>query len=838
MKHGHKAFAILFALVLWAGFAHADGSFVFRYKAAMVGQTAEGNGNGDGVCDPGEEGSPDCPGTTPEEDHADDGVCDPGEEDTRDCKIITVDQKPNWDGFYSNGSVTMSATVGTRNVGADNLIYQCYKATGGNGNYMFWLNQQVGGDTHWIDMIDVVMRSDLGVPMVSSQYSYAYVAPAFDAGLDKLSVDHNGEACVRVKVKPDQVPAFDALGDLWVDDYPSSVVSGDRVAKINFNNTASWAAVSVKLKPNCLNEDCTIPTVGPDLPTPHGFTLEPTGTTQKVSSTKAYHLYDSQAVWNGADMARGPMFVAKGGSFPYTINAAIGQGKWLAQPAGDGDGGCLISALPEGGLMDSSPGSVSRHFTGTISVREASGDERHYAISLDDQNVKSSFFDSGSTMAITIPDCNGEYGPDYAPKPPVDKVAVSPTPADDDVDTGTGPAPLALTMTTTRKETGSMFYQCFHAAGGYGNYNFWIGSNYSGADQGDWQEAMDLVTPANLSSGISNVEEYPVPSNVGSDWIYTTTSNGDLCVRVTPKADGSGNRKPLKLYLGLQDYQNPDPVFGPSGGPDYSGMITRNFQMDPNGTPGGGGGGTGNNGDGVCQPGETGSDCNGVCEMGESGSADCEGGTAPTNNGDGLCQPGESGSDCDGVCQSMEEGSADCPVPADFVPATISGFGSAGSAVTNGAATTDSLFAMDLGTGYLQMSPYARLMNGGKFGYHCFYVSNGSWPNWTHFLYVDAVQGSWNWLTNLDLVYKSDLYFGEVAPYSYTDHTGRYLPSPPTSPATTTQTNVCARWIVQRPAEGDRLSIPLKLETTNVNGFNRDTDPTVKRYRVMDLTPQ
>lgn len=174
-------------------------------------------------------------------------------------------------------------------------------------------------------------------------------------------------------------------------------------------------------------------------------------------------------------------------------------------------------------------------------------------------------------------------------------------------------------------------------------------------------------------------------------------------------------------------------------------------------------------------------------------------------------------------------------------PADITGFrpsGSQGHNLPAGATASASVFSTEIGAGNLESSPFASLQGGGHFGYQCFRVSKGSWENWQHFLWVDEVQGGWNWLTNLDLVNETDLYAGTVAPYLYTNHAGRLLPGPPGNPGTTTQTHVCVRWIVQRPAGTDRSSITLKLGSTNIDGNNRDADPSVIRINEMELTPR
>lgn len=178
---------------------------------------------------------------------------------------------------------------------------------------------------------------------------------------------------------------------------------------------------------------------------------------------------------------------------------------------------------------------------------------------------------------------------------------------------------------------------------------------------------------------------------------------------------------------------------------------------------------------------------------------------------------------------------------ARWEPADIAGFKpsvSQGYNLPAGASTSASVFDTEIGVGDKEASSFASLKGGGHFGYQCFHVSKGSWANWQHWLWVDEVQGDWDWLTNLDLVSEPDLYSGTVAPYVYTDHAGRLLPGPPGNPGTTAQTDVCARWIVQRPAEGDRPSITLKLGSTNIDGNNRNADPAVMRIKEMELAPR
>lgn len=262
MKTARAALAILVSAILWPGFAQADNGFIFRYKAEIVDNATDGPGdptnNENGICEPGETGMPDC-----------NDVCDAGEEGSADCPtaenpgdeerlIDTVDATVDY-GDYDSGTDSESPSALTvvpgdsgRNVGSDGMVYQCFKTSGGWGNYSF-TPLEFNPSRNWIEDYDVVLGSNLHGPISTRSQAELWMgrlfAPAFDDASYSARVTNADVACIRIKVKPGIKSTKPATILFVVLDYNTSKVAG---GKVDWDNPSdNFVAFPVTFSPNC-----------------------------------------------------------------------------------------------------------------------------------------------------------------------------------------------------------------------------------------------------------------------------------------------------------------------------------------------------------------------------------------------------------------------------------------------------------------------------------------------------------------------------------------------------------------------------------------------------------
>lgn len=420
-----------------------DGSndFIFRYKAEIAGNPAdenvdeppsvedEGPSGGEegpsenGICEPGESGLPDC-----------DGVCDNFEIGSPDCslqednRIEDVSIIP--DDFVGGDSdvLTLIPTSAKSAVEPDGIIYQCFQAEGGFGNYHFILDPYVNGEHRsWVESFDIVLDDDLGTTLPSSVYEDSWgeylVAPAYDAVNDRFPVDYEGEVCVRVKVKEDAFPVSDAMiSSFYVMDYSESSVTAGSISPYDFFMGDNWINMIVHLKPECTS-DCNV-----GVPTPPDDIWSDTDELTLASYPSLTRLTPisssfeaDRAQWlamGGAwDSINPPIFVVANAEYPLTITI---EGNPEYGPEGDlwyvgppppslGDGLCSIWTSPTFQINDYAPGDVDMSFSGTVTVQDANGDSRSidYLYKISNTFMWSHGEPASGSLTITIPDCDG-----------------------------------------------------------------------------------------------------------------------------------------------------------------------------------------------------------------------------------------------------------------------------------------------------------------------------------------------------------------------------------------------------------------------------------------------
>jgi hypothetical protein len=198
-------FAMLMACaVLSAVPASAEGTFIYRYKQAVVEETDGG------AVDPGNGGSgPTNPGSGEE------GVaCGTGTGSLYTCA-------PALDEPSTTGADPIKiALTGDPTGESDSRPFECMHVSGGYGNYIFMVTPL--GDTSWVQSVDIVPKSDLNAASGGNTQWLQY--PDFEGDYDIIST--TPDICVRVTPKPDVTgPANSVKVSVTVGDYETSAVS-------------------------------------------------------------------------------------------------------------------------------------------------------------------------------------------------------------------------------------------------------------------------------------------------------------------------------------------------------------------------------------------------------------------------------------------------------------------------------------------------------------------------------------------------------------------------------------------------------------------------------------
>jgi len=802
LAYSKRMSVLLFALALLFGGAvaqsnAADGAnFVFRYKTGLTEDVA-GDNSHDGVCEEGEDPtSPDC---------VDEEV--PDEEETGEV-VETVDPVPDWDNAWIGevDGVTplrISATTQKTDVGTSKVIYQCFKAEAGYGNYNWWIygsSTDLPGFDLWVEKVDIVSRADLNKPLVNALFDGDWL------GNVPMAPDPVGgrfaftdEACVRIQVKEDAMPADDVVVNVMVDDYPDEDVIGGTMPPDRFWTADSAADFNVVMKPNCTSNCYPGDNGAPKVDT--------------ISIEMSTSNYGSEMSWNFSDR------VARNDDVFYRCVKADGPNpyffwKMTYDPTQQAPeyGGWIKGwdVVPRSQL--STPVAMTHQF-------EELGDsyswyEYNHPVTTSDEacirvKVDASALPAvGVTMDLRVDNTDNADGsmndPDaytpwrweyiyinttckYGCRPPSDDrlqdvgFTFERNPNNDKVVADEGLSPLVVNP-TTRQNHGDILYQCFSISGGFGNYQI-KSTDWGGVVP--WLETWDIVAPANVSQAMESDDPHWYPSF--TTYGDTTTENS-FCVRVQPRPDGIGSREDSQdLLMTVVDIREPNDGWYP----DDENYQELNFHVFV--TP-------------------------------EQEQAD--------NNGDGICKFGETGSDCDGLCYPGEEGSNDCtidPPPAGYGFGTIEQWSWMASPCDYGHDLEDPLCTPNTPGLPVWMlmdtfrSKYAVTYGGAGFSYQCFRAEGpGQGYNWWRYSveynsYGDPV----DWLQALDIVPKVDLYGGTVAPRV---SGGNYYPADLI--LTTQETEMCVRWIARQPAPGERHPLELNVFTQNYMNSSAGGDPT------------
>lgn len=802
MAHSKRISALFFTLALVFGGAvaqsnAADGAnFIFRYKTGLTEDVA-GDNTHDGVCEEGEDpASPDC---------VDEEV--PGDDEEEPGEVVeTVDPVPDWDnGWFGEVEgltpLRISATTQKTDVGTSKIIYQCFKAEDGYGNYNWWIygsSTDLPGFDLWAEKIDIVSRSDLGKPLINAVFNDQWmgdVPMAPDPVGGRLAFTN--EACVRIQVKEDAIPADDISVNVMVDDYPDEDVVGGTMPGESFWTADSGADFNVLMKPNCTS-NC--------YPGDDG-----TPKVDTISIEMSTSNYGSEMSWNFSDR------VARNDDVFYRCVKAQGPNPYFfwkmtydpTQQAPEYGGWVKgWDVVPRSQL--STPVAMTHQF-------EELGDsyswyEYNHPVTTSDEaciRVKvdaSALPAEGVTMDLRVDNTDNADGsmndPDaytpwrweyiyinttckYGCRPPAeDRVQDGGFTFDrdpeQDVKVSEGLDPLIVTP-TTRQNHGDIIYQCFAISGGFGNYLTKSSEWSSGAN---WQDGYDIVSPANVSQPMNEDELY-APQWMPSYFTYgDTTTNSDFCVRVRPRQDGTGDRDvPLWLKMKVVDTRMPNDGWSPATS-DF-----QSFNFDLFVTP-------------------------------EQEQSD--------NDDDGVCKFGETGSDCDGLCYPGEEGSGDCDWPEEpgFASSYIDRFGYEATQPAYLFPQDDPEYDSYLWISRGGSSGYAVTYSGQHFSYQCF-NSTGPWDSWTYRVDLDLQGGGYGWLTNLDLVLPTELYSSAVTPLG--GGIDAYYPSPESMELTTSK-QVCMRWVAGHPQSGEHSEAFFWILGTNHREADVATD-----YRITEI---
>jgi len=380
MKFTRFAFAVLASTFLWSGLAHADNDFIFRYKAELVGTDAGSNsgdpeediGDHDGVCEAGESGVQDC-----------NGVCEVGEEGTPDCPVAedpgdeeeddglihTVDGNAD----YTNVNFVLDPNVPqrlsivptdyNRNVGADRIIYQCFKVSGGWHNYGYTMSDP-SGDTSWVESFDIVMKSNLHSPnmpnaMLSNDTA---AAPSVNPGAGTFGVTSESEACIRIKVAEGASVGGEVETWFYLDDYSNDMVLGGQVDEDDLWSDNNYLELPVIFRANC-TENCR--TEVPQL------VVQATGGSADLTTLTEIPL-SGYGYGPGPDYHPEPNLVhITGGVPPYNVQIdAESMGYVDSLPWG---AGCEVSFNFAKVPVEFYPGPGTDHFGAAILVTDALG---------------------------------------------------------------------------------------------------------------------------------------------------------------------------------------------------------------------------------------------------------------------------------------------------------------------------------------------------------------------------------------------------------------------------------------------------------------------------------
>jgi len=327
MKFALSGVAALALLSLGAGLAHANDSFVFRYKAEIVANTHGDTGGGTGDVGGGDNDTQAGSGI----DNVEAEVGDP-EVDTS-----TDPDSPSALSLVPDGS--------SASVGPDRIIYQCFKVSGGWKNYHYRSNL-IWPLKNWMEGQDIVPRSNLGAPFetLSDEEGRILVTTYPHLQPYSFSPTQEDEPCLRIKVKEDALSDQPVSTTFTVADYDPQYIDEEISAIWNafMYDTANSVTVPVTFTPSC---DGGCANDAPPL------VVTTVGGSTNLNDMPAIEFGTMQGHGPGPGFNPSPSSITfSGGVPPYDVHfSSDAMGDWNVMPSGNG---CAIkfvnfTVLPE-----------------------------------------------------------------------------------------------------------------------------------------------------------------------------------------------------------------------------------------------------------------------------------------------------------------------------------------------------------------------------------------------------------------------------------------------------------------------------------------------------------
>jgi hypothetical protein len=219
------------ATALSPAVAFSDPMFVFRYKSGLISHVQT-----DG-----------CEGT--------DGPCDVEDDENEDAKAIDDVEFIPVDEFVQQDpqaptELRLTVTDGERKPNSEEIVYQCFEASGGHGNYNFAIMQPLTGDMSWVSDFDIVAQSHLGSPM-SAHFDVPMMRtfPVFDYENRSFDVTATGEVCVRFLVDTNVWEPEPVTVSFSVADYPTEMISSGAVSETSYFDAPSVRMLTFSMNP-------------------------------------------------------------------------------------------------------------------------------------------------------------------------------------------------------------------------------------------------------------------------------------------------------------------------------------------------------------------------------------------------------------------------------------------------------------------------------------------------------------------------------------------------------------------------------------------------------------
>lgn len=434
---------------------------------------------------------------------------------------------------------------------------------------------------------------------------------------------------------------------------------------------------------------------------------------------------------------------------------------------------------------------------------------------------------------------------------------------------------------------GNMYYQCFSASGGYGNYEY-IARPAPEQSMPDWVEKFDVKPFALLESNSFPElspwgDTYPKESEYkgGTSYQYYTTGANKICVRFDETPEYTAGKDPFHIMVKAMDHKTSNPVVSWLDGEAWDALKSYTFTVSRHTRPGGedgeyinleltdsnfrdgysyqcfkANGGAGHyNYQLTTVPGDgldwvKFADLRTPSTLPASGKgedkypADRVNGPSTLSPADEVCvrvvenqytqddnylrtrlrvfdyasatpswSDKPNGYATENVTFSRMYSEAHDPRNPDPYPDTDDPFWSGYvPSLAGGSPRTqivDGNWGFDLSGAYgiNGVGLHSRTVGGERFSYQC-YKANGPDPRWRFWVTTWEIEGNYDWLEKLDIVFRDDLFTKPLTPFDRAFHDGRILRSNETN-------EFCARFATRKPAPSERKFVNLELIITN-----------------------